>query len=184
LPTGQRKKDARKLFARVLADAKKHSDRINGFKLRDAGLTAKDWLVIVGVDATTRVRLKIVKRGGAADFDFRSRDRMNEWDPQNDSDVRRLTGDGTAPFEGAIPSFVPEKSLVCVTPKDFGYWEVGDRVLMKVAGFHGIMPNMNMLHRLLVRFFTERPDRRGNTWGRRAPGVKNWQPPLRLREKT
>jgi hypothetical protein len=39
---------------------------------------------------------------------------------------------------------------------------------------------MDMLHRLIVRHFTGRPDRHGNTWGRPAPGVlaDQWSPPL------
>jgi hypothetical protein len=52
-----------------------------------------------------------------------------------------------------------------------------------VAGFHGILPNMDMLHRLIVRHFTGRVDSRGNTWGRPVPGVKRWQPPMPLRRK-
>jgi len=87
------------------------------------------------------------------------------------------------PFEGAIPKFLKEENLVCVTPDDYGYWEIKDKALAKVAGFHGVISNMNMLHRLIVRFFTGRADRRRNTWGRRAPGVKNWQPPLQLKEQ-
>jgi len=184
LPTKQRKRDARKLFAQLLADARSHRARIDRFRLEDAGLNEDDWLAVVGVDAVTRVRLKIVKRGGVPDFDFSSDDRQNRWDPQNPAHVRRLTGDGTLPFEGSVPAFLKKENLVCVTPDDFYYWELQDRVFMKVAGFHGIMPNMNMLHRLLVRFFTGRPDRRGSTWGRRAPGVENWRPPLGLREKS
>ena len=46
---------------------------------------------------------------------------------------------------------------------------------------------MNMLHRLIVRFFTGRPDEHGNTWGRRPPYLdpgKEWLPPLELAEKT
>jgi hypothetical protein len=42
---------------------------------------------------------------------------------------------------------------------------------------------MDMLHRLIVRHFTGRPDTRGNTWGRPVPGVSNWQPPLALEAK-
>jgi len=87
------------------------------------------------------------------------------------------------PFEGAVPPFLNEENLLCVTPDDYGYWELGDKVLSKVAGFHGILPNMNMVHRLIVRFFKDQDDRRGNTWGRRAPGVQNWDPPISLNEK-
>ena len=41
---------------------------------------------------------------------------------------------------------------------------------------------MNMLHDLIVRFFTDGDNRYKNTWGRPAPGVANhdWKPPLDL----
>ena len=42
---------------------------------------------------------------------------------------------------------------------------------------------MNMLHRLVTRFLLGADDPHGNTWGRRLPGVEEWQPPLPLREK-
>jgi len=178
----KRKQEALDLFAFMLNQAKIHRDRIDGFKLSKAGLSDKDWLAVVGVDTTTRVRLRIVKRGNQPVFDLRSKDRANEWDDKNPQN-KRLTGDGTVPYEGAVPKFLQEKNLVLVTPDDYGYWEVQDRALSSVAGFHGILPNMNMLHRLIVRFLTGQPDRRKNTWGRPAPGVdKNtWDPPLQLR---
>lgn len=184
LPTTKRKEEANKLFAALLNQAKAHRDRIDGFKLAKAKMTDQDWLAVVGVDTKTRVRLRIVKLGGQPDFDLRGKDRANEWD-DDDPQQQRLTGDGTVPYEGAVPKFLQEKNLVLVTPDDYGYWELQDRALTKVAGFHGILPNMNMLHRLIVRFFTDRPDKRKNTWGRPAPGVneKDWQPPLKLRSE-
>jgi hypothetical protein len=44
------------------------------------------------------------------------------------------------------------------------------------------MPNMNMLHRLIVRHLANTPDPHGATWGRPAPGVlpECWQPALPL----
>jgi hypothetical protein len=42
---------------------------------------------------------------------------------------------------------------------------------------------MNLIHRILVRHLTGSPDKRGNTWGRPAPGVEAWDPPLPLRNK-
>ena len=92
-----------------------------------------------------------------------------------------MTGDGTVPFEGAIPPFIDYKKLVCVSPDDYGYWELQDKVVTKLAGFHGILPNMNMLHRLIVRFFTGKGDKYKNTWGRPAPGVDKqaWDPPIK-----
>jgi hypothetical protein len=59
---------------------------------------------------------------------------------------------------------------------------VQDRLTSAAAGFHGILPNMDMLHRLIVRFFAGKPDGHKNTWGRPAPGVAaaRWKPPLKL----
>jgi hypothetical protein len=178
------KEQAEKLFAAMLKQAEDHTDRVEKFRLADAGLSAKDWLCVAGVNSKTRVALNIETKGGKPQFDLRSSDRDNKWDPENDvQDV--ATGDGTVPFPGAMPSFIAAQAMVCVTPDDFGYWEIQDRLTAGVAGFHGILPNMDMLHRLLVRFFTGRPDTRKNTWGRRAPGVKpgQWDPPLPLAEE-
>jgi len=182
LPSNKKKmQEAFDLFTDMLSQAKAHRDRIDGFKLAKAKMTNKNWLAVVGVNTKTRVRLKIVKRGNQPVFDLQSKDRANEWG-DNDPQRRRLTGDGTLPYEGALPKFLEEKNLVLVTPADYGYWEVQDRVLSDAAGFHGILPNMNMLHRLIVRFFTDGSDKRNNTWGCPAPGVdKNtWDPPLQL----
>lgn len=179
-----RKQQARDLFAALLATARKHRQRVEGFTLAKAGLTVQDWLCVVGVDATTRVRLQVRGTPKGPDFQFRSIDRDNKWTTGKEASERRLTGDGTVPFDGALPPFLGLEQIVCVTPDDFGYWEVQDRLVSRVAGFHGILPNMDMLHRLTVRHFTGRPDNHGNTWGRSAPGVTNWQPPLKLQQKT
>jgi len=133
------------------------------------------------VNAVTRVHMEVVTQAGGPQFSLRSDDRRDDW---RDPDARkaRATGDGTVPFEGALPKFLDESDVVCVSPDDFGYWEIEDKALVRLAGFHGILPNMNMLHRLLVRFFTGGADRRGNTWGTPVPGVtpSRWKPPLRL----
>jgi hypothetical protein len=94
--------------------------------------------------------------------------------------LRNLTGDGTVPYEGAIPPFLKEENLIYVTPEDYGYWEVQDRAVSALSGFHGILPNMNMIHRLIVRFLKDKKDERKSTWGQKAPGVSNWNPPLAL----
>ena len=171
------KAQAESVFDDMLARGKSHRERIGGLRLQDAGLSAKDWLCVVGVNAVTRVRLVVKRREGEPSFVFHSSDRFDGWD-DSDERLQRMTGDGTVPFEGAIPKFLPYESLVCVGPGDFGYWEVQDRMAMEAGGFHGILPTMNMLHRLIVRHFTGWADRHGNTWGRPAPGVTAWTPPL------
>ena len=172
-----RTRQARELF---LAAARAHRERIDKFRLSHAGLKPEDWLCVVGVDARTRVRLKVKRTRRGPQFEFDGEDRENLWQDGIDDFAKRATGDGTVPFEGALPHFLALENLVCVTPDDYGYWEIQDRALTKVAGFHGILPNMNMLHRLIVRHFTGRRDTRGNTWGRPAPGVTKWRPPLPL----
>ena len=94
---------------------------------------------------------------------------------------RLETGDGTVPLRGALPHFLPMNRIVCVQPRDFGYWEIADKAALVLGGFHGILPNMDMLHRMLVRFFKDRADPYQNTWGMPVPGVSEdeWAPPLR-----
>jgi len=174
---------ARALFQRMLRGARAHRDRIGAFRLPQAGLSAADWLCVVGVGTETRVRLEVVKNpDGSPDFRFHSSDRDNKW-TDADPTQRVYTGDGTVPFEGAVPGGLGLENLVCVTPDDYGYWEVQDRLITQAAGFHGILPNMDMLHRLITRHFTGAADSHGNTWGRRAPGAAAFQPPLPLTEK-
>jgi pimeloyl-ACP methyl ester carboxylesterase len=182
---GERKAVAAEIFAAMLAAAASHRRRLDGLDLAKAGLTAGDWLCVIGVDAVTRVRLQVDRKGQNPEFVFRTRDRDNLWE-RVDPAAKRDTGDGTVPFEGAVPRFLPYESLVCVAPKDFGYWEeIGDRAAVEIAGFHGMLPNMNMLQRMIVRFFTGRPDRHNNTWGAPPPGVapEAWAPPLSLTAK-
>lgn len=168
---------APQIFATLLQRARDHRLRIENLDLAQAGLSTTDWLCVVGVDSETRVRLRVTMQNGAPAFDLASRDRENGW--KNDDPARQaLTGDGTVPFDGARPGFLDLETLVCVAPDDFGYWELADRTLARTAGFHGILPNMNLLHRLIVIHFTGRPVKYGNVWGRRPPGVTDWAPPI------
>lgn len=168
------------LFQQMLDEARAHRERISGWELDDAG---NDWLAIAGVDSKTRVGLRVVRdENGFPRFDLRGAERRNQWNSDIEGD-RRDTGDGTVPLAGAIPPFLDEAQVVCVTPGDFGYWEIRDRALSAAAGFHGLLPKMNMLHRLILRFLLDRGDPYGNTWGRRLPGVTEWNPPLKLMER-
>ncbi len=172
------------IFRALLKDAETHRKRLERFSLKDAGLAQKDWLCVIGVDAETRVRMSVVResRGDKPPaFKLTSEDRLNRWEDDEATEVeRRQTGDGTVHFEGAIPSFLPYESLICVRPDDFGYWEIKDRAAMQFGGFHGVLPTMNMLHRMIVRHLKRATDPRNNTWGAQPPGVsrKDWRPPL------
>jgi pimeloyl-ACP methyl ester carboxylesterase len=166
-----KKKQSRELFASLLNGALSERRLTDQLKLGDIGLTADDWLCVAGVDSKTRVALSVTQGRGGPSFNFRSADRQNKWATGATAAERRETGDGTVPFAGAIPKFLNEENIICVTPDDYGYWEVMDRTISATAGFHGILPNMDMLHRMLVSFLTNQPPKRDNVWGRPAPGI-------------
>ena len=187
LPTENAGASAMAVFETMLSEARNFVIRISKLQLDAVGLTRKDWLAILGVDAETRVDLKVTSSESKQEkpvprFLLNSSERKNEWHSK-DVTMRYKTGDGTVPLCGAIPPFLDKANAVCVTPDDFGYWELRDRTITKLAGFHGLLPNMNMLHRLIVRFITGKPDQYGNTWGRPLPGFEGkWDPPLSFDE--
>ncbi len=183
LPTDPNsQKQAEDLFAELLKKSRNHRRRIDGFDPAAAGLQIDDWLVIAGVNTETRVQMEIAQPGGKTQFQLRSKHRMDQWENGVNAQSKRLTGDGTVPLEGALPPFIPAEKVVCVTPGDYGYWELQDRMVSGGAGLHGVLPNMNLIHRLIVRFLTGRSDAYENTWGRRVPGA-GWDLPLPLSEK-
>src|SRR3990167_546593 len=77
LPLGNPAELAEEIFANMLKFGKTHRTSINTFNLADAGMSPDRWLAVVGVDSTTRVRLKIVKNGRLPEFAFSSSDRDN-----------------------------------------------------------------------------------------------------------
>ena len=83
------------------------------------------------------------------------------------------------PFAGALCGFMPLEKIVCVRPRDFGYWEIKDRVLRRAAGFHAMLPTMNLIHRLAAAFLLNEPKRKG-IGGWRPPGIPpdKWSPPI------
>src|SRR5882672_7446871 len=113
-------------------------------------------LAIVGLDAPTQVRFD----NSGTWFDFPG--------PENAGPQSEQTGDGTVPFLGACPSFLERERLVCVTPDDFSFWELKDRTMAKLAGFHGALPTVNLVQRLAIRFLNNSFS--GDVEGRPAPG--------------
>lgn len=179
----RREELATELFSGLLGAARVHRQKLESLDFDQLGMSAEDWLCVVGVDAETRVRLKIDSLRNKPVFDLTSDDRCNEWDDA-EPDQQFLTGDGTVPFLGAEPGFLDRSNLVCVKPKDFGYWELKDKAMAGLSGFHGMLPNLNLAHRLIVSHFRGRKTK--GIWGRSAPSVADdeWKPAIpNLRRK-
>ncbi|MGH7664351.1 MAG: esterase/lipase family protein [Gemmatimonadaceae bacterium] len=146
-------------YLRLTRDLRKH--------VRSASVTAalsersKGWLAIVGVNVATQTSFRITRKDRRIRFEFDAN--QDQW-PDGMG-----TGDGTVPFLGACPAFLDRAQLVCVRPDDFSFWELKDRVLTAVGGFHAALPTMNLVQHLVLRFLRE--DFRGQVWGWKAPGV-------------
>jgi pimeloyl-ACP methyl ester carboxylesterase len=172
---GDPARQARDLLRKMLDGAWKYRQRLEKLQLA----VPDDWLCIVGVDASTRVRMKISKDdAGAPRFDLTDVDVRNEWQNANPS-LRGETGDNTVPYAGARSGFIPTEQVVCVTPGDFSFWEFRDR-LLEATGFHSTLPAMNLAQRLVVSHF--RGQIYGDVWGRPAPDLEPgvaWNPPIK-----
>ena len=163
---GAPNEQARALLKSMLDAAWKHSTRIEKLSLSDP----KIWLSIVGLDEDTRVAMRIVKREGKPWFELG--EARNDWHERT-----IFTGDNTVPYLGAQASFIPTEEVICVSPKDFGFSEIKDK-LLETTGFHSILPNMNLVQRLVVSHL--KGEQYGEIWGRPAPdiGSKKWDPPI------
>lgn len=160
------------LLRSMLDAAWKHRSRIERLTLSDS----KMWLSIVGLDASTRLAMRIKSDGGKPWFELE--EARDEWDA-DDAAHNVNTGDNTVPYLGARSKFIPTKEVVCVTPDDFGFWEIKDKLLEK-GGFHSSLPNMNLVQRLVVSHL--RGAIYGDVWGRPAPDLNTtatpWDPPI------
>lgn len=169
---------ARQLLQTLLDQAAAHRARVRALDLASIGMDMKSWLAVIGIRAVTRVQLLMrTSDQGLPIFDLRADDRRDEWTPDFPS-VR--TGDQTVPYLGAKPPFLHPSHLVCVQPSDLGYFEMGDRVLRTATGLHGLLPNMNLVQRLVVAHFTGVVNF-DNVWGMPAPDVNpsDWDPPVK-----
>ncbi len=156
--------DPLELFKSYLAGL----DRLRASVASLRGTLPVEWLAIVGVGSRTQLETDIIlwpPEGPNQErwFDFPSE--VDGYpDPKGD------TGDGTVPFPAACPPFLARENLVCVTPDDFSFWEIKDKALAKLAGFHAFLPTMNLVQRLTIKFL--RPAFSGDVWARPAPGVR------------
>ena len=163
--------DATTLFRSHLKAAQDLRDRTEGLSLTGKLPEGEEgWLPIVGFGASTQVEIRIERWKGEPWFTMLA----------NQNEGLR-TGDGTVPFLGACPSFLERERLVGVTPDDFSFWEFKDKTLAKLSGFHGVLPTVNLVQRLVLRHL--RDDYSGDVWGRPVPGVVKPQWPKWLEVK-
>ncbi len=167
-----RLKRAGEILSGLLSVAKNHRGRVNSLKLAKGknGLSNGDWLAVVGVGEPTRQEVQVKTVGRRIRFDIGD-------DPTVDDEA--LSGDGTVPLRGALPPFLGQEKVVAVDRGGFGMFEVGDRLLLRAAGLHAMLPTMNLVQRLVIGHLRKRfrPSLKG---ARPVPGVtrKKWSPPI------
>lgn len=186
-PGENRITDEANRFLRALLDrAAAFRDRVDALSLEDAGLSRRDWLALVGVGEETRVRLSVQGPPEDPFFDLRSLDRMQGYPSRPGGPDETDTGDGTVPYRAAVPPFLDAREVVAVSPDDFGYWELRDRILGSLAGLHSLLPAMNRCIKLTGAFLDGPAGRAASVHrgleARRPPGVSasDWDPPLAL----
>ena len=172
--SADRESRAEEILAQMLAGARRHRQTVNEFKTANAGLRQSDWLAIAGAGQKTRIQMAVGQKSGKPRFVINEEQFVNELGGDNPKSMR--TGDGTVPLASAVPSFLPRSGLVCVTEEDLGLFELRDRLLVEIGGFHGLLPRVNLVQRLVARHL--QPKYGGEVWGRRLPGSSSWRPPL------
>jgi|CXWL01.1.fsa_nt_gi hypothetical protein len=162
--------DAETLFKSYLASSGNLTKSINALK---QGKLPVEWMAVVGTGSKTQMSTNIVlwSKSGPKQPWF-------EFPAAMDEAASERTGDGTVPFPGACPPFLPKEQLVCVSPDDFSFWELKDRSLAKLAGFHSMIPAMNLAQRLTIKFL--KPAFSGDVWAHPAPGVETPDWPIKM----
>jgi hypothetical protein len=161
---------ARALLQQMLQQAQAYRQKLERLQLTDS----RKWLCVVGVGEQTRVRLRIVRdENNAPWFDFIAGDLCDNWNMEPHGD---FTGDNTVPYAGSSCAFIPANEVVCLSPAEFGFWELRDRLLER-TGFHSALPNMNLAQRLVISHLLGQEH--GVLNGHPAPGVSSmdWRPP-------
>lgn len=158
----------------MLGGARRHRRNVEKLKLPETGVRQTDWLAVVGVGEKTRVQLTVQKNRRGPWFVIDEDQFVNEL--TSDDPKSRRTGDGAVPLAAALPPFLPDSRLVCMTKNDLGALELRDKLLVEVGGFHGLLPRLNIVQRLVTRHLN--PEYRGRVWGHRVPGSRTWNPPI------
>lgn len=173
-PAGERAARAVHILEEMLDKARRHRRNVESFRPSDARVRQDDWLAIIGVGERTRINMVVDGGAGSRWFTISEDQFVNQLSRRHPDN--RLTGDGTVPLPGAIPPFLPATRLVCVQDDDLEFLELRDRIMVGLGGFHGLLPRINLVQRLVTKHL--RPDYRGRVWGRRLPGARAWNPPI------
>ena len=162
---------AQALLAGMLAQAKAQRDAMENLKLPDPNR----WLCIAGLNTDTRVEMSIDEKDPTAKW-FVLEDAEDQFNSKTVS-KRVRTGDGTVPYLGAQCGFIAKEQIICVTPDDYGFFEIKDKVLNNV-GLHANLPNMNLVQRLVTTHLAQ--SQQGDLGGCPGPDVKDadWNPPI------
>ena len=172
--SNERKERAVEILEDMLNRAKRHRRNVENLKLSSTGIRQADWLALVGVGEKTRLQLTIQESRRGPWFVIDEDQFVNELGADNTRSQR--TGDGTVPLAGALPPFLPRNRVVCLSDNDLGMLEIRDKLLVEVGGFHGLLPRVNLVQRLVTRHLSD--SYRGRVWGRRVPGSPRWNPPI------
>ena len=178
--SSMRRERARTILGEMLGNARRHRRNVERFRLSDAGIGRGDWLAVIGIGERTRVEMTINRTANGSRFVIDESQFVNEISKSSDGIAR--TGDGTVPLAAAIPPFLPATKPVCVKDSDLDFLELRDRIMVGLGGLHGLLPRINLVQRLVTKHLN--PRYRGRVWGRRLPGVRSWNPPIKgLRER-
>ena len=175
-PSKSYETQACELLQAMLDEAREYRRRLEELSFsNDSDFSSRDWLCIVGIGENTPVTLHIEREDEQPQFNFDDSIWREEWRQNNNSTD---TGDGSVPYLGARCDFIPTEQVVCVTQDDFKFSEFTDRLLESLRGLHSILPEMNLVQRLVVSHF--RGTRYRDVWGRCAPGLdpEYWNPPI------
>jgi len=174
----ERKSHATGILKQMLNEAKMLQDSVQNLNLASAGLKTADWLAIIGIGEKTLNRLTIEGLPDNPRFQIIADRYEEEWQKNK---LSRRTGDGTVALKGALPPFIDANQAVCVCKNDFSFYEIGDQLLGAVTTLHAMLPNLNLVQRLVLKHL--RPKFNGKVWGRRVPGAATWNPPIEKLKK-
>lgn len=161
---------AKDLLSGLLAQAKAQRDAMEKLQVPDTNR----WLCIAGLDTDTRVEMSLDTDANGTRFVLE--DAENQFGSRTAAN-RIRTGDGTVPYLGAQCGFIPKEQIICVTPDDYAFFEIKDKIL-NAAGLHANLPNMNLVQRLVISHLAQR--KQGDLGGQPGPDVSkaDWNPPI------